>query len=64
MPARPCVSIVLASYNHADFLRAAIESVQKQTFEDWELIIADDALGYKKVNRPRLKVPGDYADLE
>ena len=28
------------------------------------LIIADDALGYKKANRPRLKVPSDYADLE
>lgn len=28
------------------------------------LIIADDALGYKKANRPRLKVPSQFMDLE
>ena len=28
------------------------------------LIIADDALGYKKANRPRLKVPSDFKDLQ
>ncbi len=27
------------------------------------LLIADDALGLKKANRPRLKVPGDFRDL-
>jgi hypothetical protein len=28
------------------------------------LLIADDALGYKKANRPRLKVPSQFKDLE
>ena len=28
------------------------------------LMIADDALGYKKANRPRLKVPSDFKDLQ
>lgn len=28
------------------------------------LLIADDALGYKTANRPRLKVPSDFKDLE
>jgi glutaryl-CoA dehydrogenase (non-decarboxylating) len=28
------------------------------------LLIADDALGYKKANRPRLKVPSDFLGLE
>jgi len=27
------------------------------------ILIADDALGVKKANRPRLKVPGDFRDL-
>ena len=27
------------------------------------LIIADDTLGIKKANRPRLKIPGDFRDL-
>lgn len=33
----------MASYNHAAFIRAAIESVQQQDYQDWELLIADDA---------------------
>ena len=37
------VSIILTSYNHAKYLRQAIESVLNQTFTDYELIIWDDA---------------------
>jgi glycosyltransferase involved in cell wall biosynthesis len=37
------VSVILTSYNHARFLRDAIESVLNQTFTDFELIIGDDA---------------------
>src|ERR1700688_1486822 len=36
------VSIILPTYNRLEFLRPAIESVFAQTFEDWELVIADD----------------------
>ena len=36
------VSIILTSYNHAKFLREAIDSVINQTFTDWELFIWDD----------------------
>lgn len=39
----PVVSIILTSRNHEKFIRAAIESVLSQTFEDFELIIWDDA---------------------
>ena len=38
----PRVSVILNSYNRTDWLREAIESVYKQTFKDWELIIVDD----------------------
>lgn len=38
----PFFSIILPTYNRAHFLPKAIESVLKQTFEDWELIIVDD----------------------
>jgi glycosyltransferase involved in cell wall biosynthesis len=38
----PTVSIILPTFNRLEFLRPAIESVFAQTFEDWELIIADD----------------------
>ena len=37
------VSIYMASYNHARYLREAIDSVLRQTFTDFELFIVDDA---------------------
>lgn len=36
------VSIVLPSYNHANFLEDRLNSIINQTFKDWELIIIDD----------------------
>jgi glycosyltransferase involved in cell wall biosynthesis len=36
------VSIILPTYNRRETIRAAIASVQRQTFEDWELIVVDD----------------------
>ena len=36
------VSIILPTYNRLEFLRPAVESVFAQTFDDWELVIADD----------------------
>lgn len=38
----PKVSVVMNCYNHAKFLRQAINSVVSQTLEDWELWIMDD----------------------
>jgi hypothetical protein len=39
----PAISIVVASYARGHALRHAIESVQAQTYPDWELIVVDDA---------------------
>jgi glycosyltransferase involved in cell wall biosynthesis len=38
----PAVSIIMPTYNRLEFLPATIDSVRAQTFDDWELIIADD----------------------
>jgi glycosyltransferase involved in cell wall biosynthesis len=40
--ATPTVSIVLPTFNRLAYLRAAVDSVFSQSFQDWELIIADD----------------------
>ncbi len=38
----PTVSVVIATYNRAALLQETIESVLKQTFRDFELIVVDD----------------------
>ncbi|HTD61670.1 MAG TPA: glycosyltransferase [Gemmatimonadaceae bacterium] len=38
----PRVSIILPTFNRLEFLGPAIDSVLRQTYTDWELIIADD----------------------
>jgi GT2 family glycosyltransferase len=43
MKPHPKVTIILTSYNHAKYLRDAVDSVLDQTFSDFELIIWDDA---------------------
>ncbi len=42
MDTKPFVSILLPTYNRADLLPRAVESVLAQTFPNWELIIWDD----------------------
>jgi glycosyltransferase involved in cell wall biosynthesis len=39
----PKVSVILPNYNHAAFLEQRIESILNQTFQDFELILLDDA---------------------
>jgi succinoglycan biosynthesis protein ExoO len=43
MTVRPAVSVVMANFNGARHLAAAVESVLRQTLAELELIVADDA---------------------
>lgn len=57
----PPVSIITSTYNRAQMLRRAIESVRAQTFEDWEHIIVGDCTPddteavVRSFNDPRLR---------
>jgi hypothetical protein len=39
----PKVSVIVPNYNHARFLRQRIDSILNQTFQDFEIILLDDA---------------------
>jgi len=42
MDNKPTVSIIVPSYNHEKFIAHCIESIIKQTYKDFELIVIDD----------------------
>jgi glycosyltransferase involved in cell wall biosynthesis len=50
LPLRPRFSVLMPTYNSDPrWLRAAIESVRRQLYPDWELCIADDASDAREV---------------
>ncbi|MDO4550188.1 MAG: glycosyltransferase [Planctomycetia bacterium] len=36
------ISVIVTSYNYAQYLEATLQSVLSQTYSDWELIVVDD----------------------
>ena len=38
----PAVSVIVPNYNHARFLAERVESILRQTYQDFELILLDD----------------------
>jgi len=39
----PAISVVLPTHNGSRFIDQAIDSIVRQTYQDWELIVVDDA---------------------
>jgi len=39
---KPLFSVMMICYNNVQFIKAAIDSVKTQTYENWELVINDD----------------------
>lgn len=39
----PSLSVILPNYNHADFLPRCIRAILSQSFDDFELVVVDDA---------------------
>ena len=61
-PGTPPVSVVIPAYNRAATIGAAIESVLRQTWEDFELVVVDDGStdgtleAARRIADPRLRV--------
>ena len=43
MEKNPLVSVIVPNYNYARYLDARIDSILRQTWTDFELILLDDA---------------------
>lgn len=52
-PAEPLVTVIIASYNHAPYIEASIESVLAQTYPHIELLVVDDGSSDDSVARIR-----------
>ena len=50
---QPLVSVIIASYNHADYIEASINSVLAQTYPNIELLVIDDGSKDESVERIR-----------
>ena len=46
---KPKLSVIIASYNHQDYIAETLESLEKQTFQDFEIIVVDDGSTDKTV---------------
>jgi len=55
LPSKPLISILVPVFNPPlEYLKEAVESVQAQYYDNWELCIADDASTHEEI-RPYLK---------
>lgn len=45
----PKLSVIIASYNHQDYIAETLRSLEQQTFQDFEIIIVDDGSTDKTV---------------
>jgi glycosyltransferase involved in cell wall biosynthesis len=49
----PKLSVIIASYNHQDYIAQTLESLEKQTFQDFEIVLVDDGSTDKTVEKAK-----------
>ncbi len=50
---KPKLSVIIASHNHQDYIAQTLESLEKQTFQSFEIILVDDGSTDKTVEAAR-----------
>jgi glycosyltransferase involved in cell wall biosynthesis len=43
LPAQPLFSVLIANYNNGRYLETCLQSILAQTYDNWEIVIVDDA---------------------
>ena len=46
MVSEPTVDIIMATYNGAEYIVEQVESIQRQSYKNWRLLISDDCSEY------------------
>lgn len=59
----PKISVIIPCFNHGKFIKQAIESVKKQTFTDYEIIVINDGSTDKYTIEILDKLKFDYEDI-
>jgi GT2 family glycosyltransferase len=65
---KPTVSVIIPNYNGRTFLKGCIESLEAQTFSDFEIIVVDNgsddgSVDFIKKNFPRIKTIANRKNL-
>ena len=62
-PSQPLVSVIMTCFNHGEYIEEAIDSVIKQTHQNFEIIVVDDGSTdtntlqiLKNINKPKTKI--------
>ncbi len=59
----PKISVIITCYNYGKYIDEAIQSVQDQTFKDWELIIIDDCSTDESTRQKMIKLESEYKNI-
>lgn len=56
------ITVITPTYNRAEYLKTAVDSVLAQTYQDWELLVVDDNKPDSYARKATVEVMSHYSD--